>query len=130
VDLLERQVFIVHGPISGLAGLGVAAAGGGKPWVPTLWIDGESFAGKGFEYDESGGGDKVAAKPSGGLGGVLDAFDTGGDAAAPKAKQFVAESLEFEIKFPGGRKETTRRVLCDRGGAAWRKCMPLSPQGL
>jgi hypothetical protein len=128
VDLLERQVFLVHAPLSGLKGLGASIAGGGKGWVPALWIDGEATAGKAFEYDDDDAGG-AAAKLAGRLGDALDAFDTG-DATPKATRQFVAERLEFEIKFPGGRTESTRRVLCDRGGDAWRKSARLSDKGL
>lgn len=38
---------------------------------------------------------------------------------------FVAEWLEFELSWPNGRREVTRRPLVDRAGAAWRAAHPL-----
>jgi hypothetical protein len=38
---------------------------------------------------------------------------------------FVAEWLEFELEWPGGRRELTRRAIADRAGAAWRRATPL-----
>jgi transglutaminase-like putative cysteine protease len=46
------------------------------------------------------------------------------------ASTFITEWLEFELTWPGGRKEFTRRPLADRGSAAWRAVSPLSHSAL
>jgi len=46
------------------------------------------------------------------------------DVASPT---FVAEWLDFELTWPGGRREVTSRVLVERGDAAWRSTRPLDP---
>ena len=43
---------------------------------------------------------------------------------------FVSESLEFELQWPGGRREVTRRPLASRGDAAWRERAPLDAGAL
>jgi hypothetical protein len=45
---------------------------------------------------------------------------TFGAAVNAAAGNFVGEWLEFELAWPDGRREVTRRALVDRGGAAWR----------
>lgn len=55
------------------------------------------------------------------------AYGTNLDVAA---SSFVAEWLEFELQWPGGRREVTRRPLASRGDAAWRERAPLDADAL
>ncbi len=103
-ELLDREIFIVH--TSGRRELTGGGSPGGDAWAPTLWIDGELVQGRPVSFSEEG------ASP-GGIGGVF-----GGAFSTPPI--LVAEWLEFEIAWPGGRREVTRRALMDRANAAWR----------
>ena len=129
-DLLEKQVFLLHG-VPGGAG-GVEGLGGGQAQgvAPILWIDGQANPGKPIHFDDSaapGGGRGNGAL--GGFGGFSGAL--GGGGAPPRAtSQFVAEYIEFELNVPGGDRQTFRRTLIDRGGAAWRRALPLDPKSL
>jgi transglutaminase-like putative cysteine protease len=129
-ELADRQIFLVHSPPSGLKSLGKSLGGSGTndTWSPMLWIDGDISVGKQIVYHEPAG----AQKPAGGLAGALDALGGGDDkaAAADASPQFVAEWIELQITFPGGRIETTRRELCDRAGAAWRRAATPDPKAL
>jgi hypothetical protein len=99
VALIDRQVFIVHTQGAGDPFSGLAAR---------------------FEAALSGGtqqtwttniwidGELVPGRPL--------------DIAAPN---LVAEFLEFDLTWPGGRRETTRRPLADRAGFAWRSAQRL-----
>lgn len=140
VDLIDRQIFITHvaGKPIAMANLG-AALGGYNTWTPALWVGGESTFGTTFTIDETGAPATASASDpqapgSGGLGGVIDALsgrpEPSATTPAPTAPVFVAEWLEFELGAPGGQREVTRRVLVDRGGAAWRATSPLSASGL
>lgn len=130
-DLVDRHVFLLHAPAAPAGGAARALGGAGdERWVPVLWIDGETTQGKPVNYGAAAGGGE-GKKP----GGVIDLFGglPGGDAPAPAdaaPDQFVREVLEFELLFPGGRREVTRRVLCDRGGEAWRRALPPDPATL
>jgi transglutaminase-like putative cysteine protease len=113
VDLLDKQIFLTHTPAAStaLGGLG-GASGGGGAWIPVLWVDGETHAGEPLDF--------VTGGQSG--GGGFGLFGGGSDTNSSSA--FVAEWLEFDILFPDGRHEVTRRELVDRAGAAWRKAAP------
>jgi transglutaminase-like putative cysteine protease len=50
----------------------------------------------------------------------IDGEQTAGKSVDMAAPDFVAEWLEFELTWPNGRREVSRRALVDRGGAAWR----------
>jgi len=120
VELLDKHVFLFHVGPSALRGLGQAMSGKGADSArPTLWVDGEVTGGKPVTFDDGA----KAAKSGGGLGDAIGAL--GRDDDEPKAGAagpvFVAEVLEVELTFPGGRAEKTTRVLVDRAGAAWRK---------
>jgi hypothetical protein len=140
VDLIDRQIFITHvaGKPMVMANIG-AALGGYNTWTPALWVAGESTFGTSFTIDETGAPAPVTpgdtqAPGSGGLAGVIDALSGRPEASptttTPTAPVFVAEWLEFELGAPGGQREVTRRVLVDRGSAAWRAKSPLSAPGL
>ncbi|MGD0791287.1 MAG: hypothetical protein ABR920_05910 [Terriglobales bacterium] len=106
-ELLDRQVFLTHTPAgqAALGGIG-GPVQGGNVWAPVLWVDGKFYSGKPIDFSAEG-------SPS---GGGADLF--GGAFASPPV--FGAEWLEFEIAFPDGHREVTRRVLAD-GGLAWKK---------
>ena len=127
-SLLELQVFLVHVPLSSFKALGQAVAGGKGDVSPALWIDGVFTFGKPIAFDEPGAGSARGGRGSA-VGDALDALG-GGEAKVENATQFVAEFLEFTLTFPDGRTEITRRVLSDRGGAAWRATKPLDSKGL
>ena len=139
-DVADRTVFLIHTPEAdlgpgGVAGFGAAILGGGggesagDGWAPTLWVAGEPNIGKPVAFNDGAQPAKrVPRRGAGGFGGAL-----GGDAGEPPAgagPQVVAEYLELELSIPGGRKETTRRVLFDRAGAAWRKAEAPDPKAL
>lgn len=117
--LLDREIYLLHGPgnadVSGAITKGILAAQGGEPWVPMLWLDGETHVGTPFAFLDQEQSAPRGSPPSGGLRGV---FGPGG--ALGSDRQFVAERLEVEIVYPGGQREVTRRVLVDRAAAAWR----------
>ncbi len=108
VDLIETPVFLTHTRISGQPGglgLGAGAAGADVKWAPILVlgddiVTGQAFA---FEHDETDGGTFV------------DAFGGGAGVSA-----FIAEWLDIEIVLPDSRTDSSRRMLVDRGGSAWR----------
>lgn len=129
-ELLDRQIFLVHGsPVSGgpAGGLtaAIAGAGGGEVWVPLLWIDGEFSPGEPVTYTEGAKKPERGTRPTGGLGGLF-----GPSGALGTSQQFVAEWLEFEIQFPDGRRDVTRRALVDRASLAWRQAKTHDPQAL
>jgi hypothetical protein len=118
-ELLEKQIFLLHSPLSGMKGLGGAAGSGGRDsWAPLLWINGELNYGKSVLFKDST--DSGAA--GGAVGGAIDALDI-----TPKADAsptFVGESLEIDLELPGGKHDISRRMLSDRGGAVWRAAPP------
>ena len=131
-NLADRQIFLVHSPPSGMRSLGRSMSGqSNDTWTPMLWIDGDVTVGKQIVYREGKAAEAKSA--AGGLGGAIDAL-SGGDPPASSgdaSPQFVAEWLEFQITYPGGRTETTRRSLCDRAGAALRRATTaLDPNAL
>ena len=137
VDLIDRQIFVTHVAGKPIAMGNISASlGGYNTWTPALWIGGESTFGTGFTIDETGAPAPVEqAQPAGGgLAGAIDALSARPDGsptvATAAAPVFVAEWLEFELAAPGGQREVVRRVLVDRGGAAWRATSPLSAAGL
>lgn len=119
--LLDRQIFLIHGR-SGLQALG---GGLGRPlgsasdqgWTPSLWVEGETYSGRAVVFE------RAQASP----GGLADFFGT---TKSEAEAVFVAEWLEFEIEFPDGRRELTRRALVDRAGEAWRQSRTKDPAGL
>jgi transglutaminase superfamily protein len=134
VDLVDQQVFVVHAPGKPvpLGGLG-ASLGGYVTWTPAVWIGGDFNWGKTFTIEEKGGAAAPGAAGKGGLAGALDALDAEpapGAAAVPGPPVFVAEWLEIELSGPGMPRETARRALAERGGAAWRASRPLDPTAL
>ncbi len=140
VDLIDRQIFVTHvaGKPIAMANIG-ASLGGYNTWTPALWVGGESTFGTAFTIDEAGAPAPVdaggaPAAGGGGLTGVIDALSARPDGTptttAATGPVFVAEWLEFELGAPGGQREVTRRVLVDRGSAAWRGKSPLSASGL
>ena len=76
-------------------------------------------------------GASARKEPGRGLQGALDALSAEPEAApAPNGPVFVAEWLEFELSGPAGIREVTRRVLAERGGAAWRANPAHDPRAL
>ena len=125
-DLIDRHVFLLHAPAPRGGAAGALGGAGHDRWVPLLWIDGEMTQGKPVSFGDSGGG---AGKKPGGAVDLFGGLPSGDPADAPAApaaagEPFVREVLEFELLLPGGRREVTRRVLCDRGGEAWRRTSP------
>lgn len=119
-ELLDRQIFLTHVPGSGGGGLAGAIAGatlGPDAWTPMLWVDGEFHPGKPIAFTTEQKPAERGGLPGGGFGGLFGA----GGALSASSSQFVAEWLEFEILFPDGRREVTRRALVDRAGMAWRQ---------
>ena len=129
VDLLERQIVLLHVPKKALGGGGVGGMGvqglganadNGKSWAPVLWSSGTLTAGEPILFANRTSGGSGA-----GFGGML-----GGGEGGESPDCFVAEYLEIETTVPGGPTETVRRVLVDRGGPAWRKASPLKAERL
>jgi len=126
-ELLDRQVFLVHTPAGGGGGLGGGISGavaGADAWTPMLWVDGQFHVGKPISFADKKPAER-GRPPGGGLGGL---FGAGG--ALSSSSQFVAEWLEFEIVFPDGRREVTRRALVDRAGMVWRQASKLDASTL
>lgn len=115
--LLDQEIFLIHLPAS-VGGLVGAIAGAVERDVrrPALMIAGELMVGETVEFSE-GDVPGRGAPPRSGLRG---AFGSGGPLAATRPA-LVAEWLEFELATPGRARETTRRALVDRAGAAWRR---------
>lgn len=142
VDLIDRQIFVAHIPGKPIAMANIGASlGGYVTWTPALWVGGEFTYGTTFTIDEAGSQAPAvdAAQPAGsgegGLAGAIDALSArppgiAPSAAAPTGPVFVAESLELELRAPGGQREMTRRTLVDRGSAAWRTKKPLAASDL
>ena len=127
-ELLDRQIFLTHTPGGGGGGLAGAISGaamGPDAWTPMLWVDGATHLGKPVVFSEQSKPAERGRPPGGGLGGL---FGAGGALSA--SSQFVAEWLEFEIAFPDGRRDVTRRALVDRAGMAWRQAGNLDPAKL
>jgi transglutaminase-like putative cysteine protease len=125
VNLVEREIGVLHAAQEGVKGIGNAlASGGGRKFLPILLVDGEMTVGNPLAFPDDSPAVAGAAPAAGGsgFGGFADVFDTPkpAGASAPTGPQLVAEFLEFELTRPGGRKEVTRRTLFDRGGPAWR----------
>jgi hypothetical protein len=121
--IVDSQVFLTHvRPAMNIFGSKDALS-------PALSIDGDSFIGKAINYDA--GASPAAAGSAAPLNQIEGAFGTPAPAAAnPSGPQFVAEWLEFEIAFPDGHKEVTRRAIVDRAGTAWRRAATLDPARL
>ncbi len=104
LELLDRDIFLLHAP-SAPGGGGLAsptASGSANEWIPVLRVAGGELPGDPIAF-----GERAAS-----MGGIL------GGAEGPST--FVAEWLEIDLTAPGGLKETTRRVLVDRGSPSWR----------
>jgi transglutaminase-like putative cysteine protease len=109
-DLVDRQVVLFHAPGAGSGIQGSIADGLSTDlWRPVLWVDGRFYEGEPIRFAETTGRGVAGQPPTGGFKSV---FGSGGALASPD--QFVAEWIEFEIVFPGGRRDVTRRVLVDR----------------
>lgn len=102
VDLIDTQVVLMHTHPMSATGLGSAIVRSLGHSTGDRWMPALWIAGD-FTFGQS-----------------LDAA----------AGDFVAEWLEFEIAWPNGRREVTRRALIDRGGSAWRAAARLDVSGL
>lgn len=102
VDMVDAQVALTHVKPAALGGLGSAMA--------------SAFGGKADEYWTP----LLLVQGAPTIGARLKVNDPA----------LVAEWLEFEIKWPGGRTEALRRALVDRAGAAWRRATPLDASRL
>lgn len=103
VDLIDKPIALLHNEVGPMGGLGAAIAG--------------AFGG-------SAAHERWTAMLW--IDGEL-IVGTKLDVGSPA---FVAESLEFQLSWPGGRQEVTRRPLVDRGGAGWRTAVPLDASTL
>jgi transglutaminase-like putative cysteine protease len=103
VDLVDRQVGVAHFRPPANTGLGAAIVGavGGRP-VHQRW------------------------KPI----LVIDGQLTFGESFDVDAPTFATEWIEFDLSWPDGRHEVTRRALVDRGSTAWRMRRPLDGSAL
>ena len=101
VDLVDTQVALIHTQPSSFKGIGFAI--GNALGTPSdFWSPALWVAGT-FTFGAS--------------------VDVG-------AADFVGERIEFELQWPGGRKEISHRQLADRASAAWRATRPLNAAGL
>lgn len=120
--LVDRQIFLLFGRDPSLASGIAGGISGGEIWTPILWVDGQAHVGENVSFayaDRTGGNRGRGAPPRGGLGDVL-----GPGGALSSGSQFVALWLEFEITFPDGTRDVTRRTIVDRAGSAWRAAKP------
>jgi hypothetical protein len=119
--LLDQEIFLFHLPanVGGLAGA-IAGVAEKDAWRPALLVAGELMVGEPVEFDEGAGATRGGPPGRGGLGG---AFGPGG-ALGSRRPPLVAEWLEVDVAVPGAERETTRRPLFDRAGAAWRRSAP------
>lgn len=96
LDLVDTQIALIHTQASGFKGIGFAIGNAlGTPGDP--WSPALWVAGN----------------------------FTSGASVDVSAADFAAEWIEFELAWPGGRKEISRRLLADRGSARWRSARPL-----
>ncbi len=103
VDLIDRRVFLVHVPAASSGGLGLGAGQAhGDRWAPVLLLNEQPHAGEPIDFADADTGSGFDALGGGGTSG------------------FVSEWLELEVVRPDGRRDTSRRALVDRAGAAWR----------
>ena len=101
IDLVDTQIALIHTQPSGFKGIGFAIGNAiAKP--NELWSPALWVAGA-FTF-----------------GASVD-VSTG---------DFVGERLEFELTWPGGRKEISRRQLADRATAQWRASPTLTADAL
>jgi len=128
--LLDRQIFFTQIPSKPADVAGGLAAGisadSGDSWTPVLWVAGKTQAGTPVVFQEQPAKSDRGAPIGGGFGGMFG----GGGALAGGGSVIVAETLEFEIRFPDGRKDLSRRVLFDRAGAAMRAGHSFDPDKL
>jgi Transglutaminase-like superfamily len=121
--IVDSQVFLTHvHPTMNMLG-------SKDTFEPALSVDGHASMGKPINYDAGASASVIASSAP--MNQVIGAFGSPAPAAAnPSAPQFVAEWLEFEIAYPDGHKETTRRAIVDRAGTAWRHASTLDPTQL
>jgi transglutaminase-like putative cysteine protease len=127
--LIDGQVFLTHQQPNPFNGQGAALQnvfGNKDIQQPVLNINGTTFEGKPIDFG-AGASAAGAATPNS-VQQAANAFGT--PAPNSNAPAFVAEWLEFEVVFPDGRKDVTRRVLVDRAGTAWRHASNLDPARL
>ena len=121
-QLVDKPVYLLHEvyrPFNGQGGELQFVFGNKDTQEPVLYIDGRRTVGAPIDFGS--GASAAGTAPPNAVQAAANAFGT--PAPGPvnhDAKAFVAEWLEFEIAYPDGRKELTRRSLVDRAGAAWR----------
>jgi hypothetical protein len=132
--VLDREIFLLHVRKAGLGSSLTRAMSGASDdnWSPVLWVEGETRSGKPILFAD---GSVPASRPAeeAQTGGALSRGlgELFGEAPAARAARiFVAERLEFEIVFPGGRREVTTRTLVDRAKLTWRKDANRDPRAL
>ena len=120
--LVDKPVYLLHEvyrPFNGQGGELQFVFGNKDTQEPVLYIDGHRTVGAPIDFGS--GASAAGTAPPNSVQAAANAFGTPTPGPVnPNAKAFVAEWLEFEIAYPDGRKELTRRSLVDRAGTAWR----------
>jgi hypothetical protein len=112
VDIVGREVFLLHVPPQASRGPGIMApAARSDQWTPVIVLGQEIAAGPPIDFSDE--------RSSTGFADAL------GGGSSDDGSAFVAEWLELEVLRPDGRTDLTRRTLIDRGSAAWRARAPL-----
>lgn len=130
--LIDRPVYLLHHvyrPFNGQGGDLQFVFGNKDVQEPVLIVDGQRTVGG--QIDFGAGASATGAAPANAVQSVANLFGAAPPAPAnANARTFVAEWLEFELGFPDGHHETTRRVLADRAGTAWRAAANHDPSKL
>jgi hypothetical protein len=131
-QLLDKPVYLLHEvyrPFEGQGGNLQFVFGNKDTQEPVLYINGRSTAGTPIDF--GAGASAAGTAPPNSVQAAANAFGTPAPGPVnPNEKAFVAEWLEFEIAYPDGRKELTRRSLVDRAGTAWRNAANHDPSTL
>jgi hypothetical protein len=131
-QLVDKPVYLLHEvyqPFEGQGGALQFIFGNKDTQEPVLYINGHRTVGTPIDFGS--GASAAGTAPPNAVQGAANAFGTPAPGPVnPNAKAFVAEWLEFEIAYPDGRKELTRRSLADRAGIAWRNAANHDPSTL
>jgi hypothetical protein len=131
-ELVDKPVYLLHEvyrPFNGQGGDLQFVFGNKDTQEPVLYVDGHRTVGQPIDFGS--GASAAGTAPPNAAQAAADAFGTPAPGPVnPNAKAFVAEWLEFEIAYPDGRKELTRRPLMDRAGTAWRNAARHDPSAL